>query len=334
MTNSSAAPIMTCAKFLHHGGTHAQVHRTPDTRPSVPLRRRLLPATPGLPIRRQGHLRGPRDGPLRRRGAHHLLHLRDRAAASGTHPARRPMPTPCTPTSSASRGLLEHKVNAAFVDHLPRPLHRRRKRPLRLGVDLTLLPYYGQHSLESREIYRSQAKARDQLVLRLRHRLLGPPGPAVHLGRDSRDALGVPQGGTPGVAAPGERGGAQARAVAVGPRLLQRGGHPLPAAGAAAVPHASCLPRPQGRSSQRPQRVERLQAGEEESGWFRHTLKDGKKDKATVWICVKRARWVDRHGRRKSDTWVYTYWGITPRRVDWVKETYRKRFGSKRAIGR
>ena len=33
-----------------------------------------------------------------------------------------------------------------------------RKRPLRLGVDLTLLPYYGQHSLESREIYRSQAK--------------------------------------------------------------------------------------------------------------------------------------------------------------------------------
>ena len=66
---------------------------------------------------------------------------------------------------------------------------------------------------------------------------------------------------------------------------------------------------------------------EKKSGWFRHTLKDGKKDKATVWICVKRARWVDRHGRRKSDTWVYAYWGITPRRVDWVKETYRKRFG-------
>ena len=67
------------------------------------------------------------------------------------------MPTPCTPTSSASRSL-ERKVNAAFVDHLPRPLRRPRKRPLRLGVDLTLLPYYGQHSLESREIYRSQAK--------------------------------------------------------------------------------------------------------------------------------------------------------------------------------
>ena len=32
-------------------------------------------------------------------------------------------------------------------------------------------------------------------------------------------------------------------------------------------------------------------------------------------------RWVDRHGRRKSDTWVYAYWGITPRWVDWVKES-------------
>ena len=30
---------------------------------------------------------------------------------------------------------------------------------------------------------------------------------------------------------------------------------------------------------------------EKKSGWFRHTLKDGKKDKATVWICVKRAPW-------------------------------------------
>ena len=29
----------------------------------------------------------------------------------------------------------------------------------------------------------------------------------------------------------------------------------------------------------------------------------------------------------ESDTWVYAYSGITPRRVDWVKETYRKRFG-------
>ena len=26
-------------------------------------------------------------------------------------------------------------------------------------------------------------------------------------------------------------------------------------------------------------------------------------------------------GKKKRDTWVYAYWGITPKRVDWVKQT-------------
>jgi putative transposase len=66
------------------------------------------------------------------------------------------------------------------------------------------------------------------------------------------------------------------------------------------------------------------------SGWFTHTVGDPKKEgrpKATVSICVKRGRVTDRHGRKKWDTGVYAYWGITPRRVDWVKRTYRQRFG-------
>ena len=63
------------------------------------------------------------------------------------------------------------------------------------------------------------------------------------------------------------------------------------------------------------------------SGWFSHTLQSAKKEKATVSICVKRTRLTDRHGRKKWDTWVYAYWGITPKRVDWVKKTYRQRFG-------
>ena len=78
------------------------------------------------------------------------------AAASGTHPARRPMPTPCTPTSSASRSATARSTPPSSTTCPGRC--RPRKRPLRLGVDLTLLAYYGQHSLESREIYRSQAK--------------------------------------------------------------------------------------------------------------------------------------------------------------------------------
>ena len=314
---------MTCAKFLHHGGTHAQVHRTPDTRPSVPLRRRLLPATPGLPIRRQGHLRGPRDGPLRRRGA----------ISSISETCRRLRDAPCEETYANALYAnlfcleeLERKVNAAFVDHLPRPLHRPRKRPLRLGVDLTLLPYYGQHSLESREIYRSQAKrgtnsffayATAYLVLQgQRFTLAVTPVMRSECLKEVLQELLLlvsKAGLKPGLLLL-DRGFYSVAVI----RYLQRARRPflMPV-----VCHGRKADHPKGPSGSN------VFKQEKKSGWFRHTLKDGKKDKATVWICVKRARWVDRHGRRKSDTWVYAYWGITPRRVDWVKETYRKRFG-------
>ena len=54
---------------------------------------------------------------------------------------------------------LKRKVNAAFRAHLPRALRRRRKRPLRVAIDLTLIPYYGEHALGADEFYRSKAKA-------------------------------------------------------------------------------------------------------------------------------------------------------------------------------
>ncbi len=63
------------------------------------------------------------------------------------------------------------------------------------------------------------------------------------------------------------------------------------------------------------------------SGWSTHTLQYGKKNKATVSICYKRARFRNKHGKRRCETWVYAYWGIAPKNVDWVKQTYRQRFG-------
>ena len=221
---------------------------------------------------------------------------------------------------------LERKVNAAFVDHLPRPLRRPRKRPLRLGVDLTLLPYYGQHSLESREIYRSQAKrgtnsffayATAYLVLQgQRFTLAVTPVMRSECLKEVLQELLLlvsKAGLKPGLLLL-DRGFYSVAVI----RYLQRARRPflMPV-----VCHGRKADHPKGPSGSN------VFKQEKKSGWFRHTLKDGKKDKATVWICVKRARWVDRHGRRKSDTWVYAYWGITPRRVDWVKETYRKRFG-------
>ena len=221
---------------------------------------------------------------------------------------------------------LKRKVNAAFVDHLPRPLRRPRKRPLRLGVDLTLLPYYGQHSLESREIYRSQAKrgtnsffayATAYLVLQgQRFTLAVTPVMRSECLKEVLQELLLlvsKAGLKPGLLLL-DRGFYSVAVI----RYLQRARRPflMPV-----VCHGRKADHPKGPSGSN------VFKQEKKSGWFRHTLKDGKKDKATVWTCVKRARWVDRHGRRKSDTWVYAYWGITPRRVDWVKETYRKRFG-------
>ena len=50
------------------------------------------------------------------------------------------------------------KVYAAFRADLPTALRRRRKRPLRIIVALTLLPYYGQHPLDSLDTHPASAR--------------------------------------------------------------------------------------------------------------------------------------------------------------------------------
>src|SRR5208337_2571703 len=211
---------------------------------------------------------------------------------------RRPRDAPCEETYANALYAnlfcleeLKRKVNAAFVDHLPRPLRRPRKRPLRLGVDLTLLPYYGQHSLESREIYRSQAKrgtnsffayATAYLVLQgQRFTLAVTPVMRSECLKEVLQELLLlvsKAGLKPGLLLL-DRGFYSVAVI----RYLQRARRPflMPV-----VCHGRKADHPKGPSGS-------------------NVFKQGK----------------------KSGTWVYAYWGITPRRVDWVKETYRKRFG-------
>ena len=256
--------------------------------------------------------------------AQHLLHLRDLPPPQGRtlrgDQCQRPVRQPLLPRGAQEQG--QRRLRRPPAQAVARP----RKRPLRLGVDLTLLPYYGQHSLESREIYRSQAKrgtnsffayATAYLVLQgQRFTLAVTPVMRSECLKEVLQELLLlvsKAGLKPGLLLL-DRGFYSVAVI----RYLQRARRPflMPV-----VCHGRKADHPKGPSGSN------VFEQEKKSGWFRHTLKDGKKDKATVWICVKRARWVDRHGRRKSDTWVYAYWGITPRRVDWVKETYRKRFG-------
>jgi hypothetical protein len=224
---------------------------------------------------------------------------------------------------------LKRKVNAAFRAHLPRALRRKRKRPLRLIVDLTLIPYYGQHPLDSLEIYRSQKKAGTRsffayatayvLLHGQRFTLAVTPVTRSELLKDVLQELlhTVSKAGLqPGLLLL-DRGFYNAEIIG----YLQRARRPflMPV-----VCHGRDADHPKGPSGSK------VFKAMKKSGWFTHTVGDAKKKgraKATVSICVKRGRTTDRHGRKKWHTWVYAYWGITPKRVDWVKKTYRKRFG-------
>src|ERR1700682_2319323 len=74
---------------------------------------------------------------------------------------------PCEETFTAALypqlhdlNALKRRINAALVDHPPRALRRRRKRPpaVALALALPLIASYGRHSLDDAHIYRSQAK--------------------------------------------------------------------------------------------------------------------------------------------------------------------------------
>jgi Transposase DDE domain len=221
---------------------------------------------------------------------------------------------------------LKRRVNAAFVAHLPRALRRRRKRPLRVAIDLTLIPYYGRHPLGHPEIYRSRAKAGTHSFFAYATAYVMLHGQRFTLAVTPVTRSGALKEVLQGLLALVSRAGLQPGLLLLDRgfysvaiiRYLQRARRPflMPVVG-----HGRKADHPQGPSGSH---VFKLMKA---SGWFTHTLRDAKKEKATVSICVKRTRLTDRHGRRKWETWVYAYWGITPKRVDWVKQTYRKRFG-------
>ena len=221
------------------------------------------------------------------------------------------------------------KVNAAFRAHLPRALRRQRKRPLRVIVDLTLIPYYGEHSLDDIEIYRGEKKAGTRsffayataylLLHGQRFTLAVVPVTRTERLKDVLQELlhlVAKAGIRPGLLLL-DRGFYKAEII----KYLQQARRPflMPV-----ICHGRDADHPKGPSGSK---VFKLM---KKSGWFTHTVGDAKKKgraKATVSICVKRGRTTDRHGRKKWHTWVYAFWGISPKRVDWVKRTYRKRFG-------
>jgi putative transposase len=221
---------------------------------------------------------------------------------------------------------VQRRVNAAFAGHLPRALRRRRKRSLTMAVDLTLLPYYGEHALDDPQIYRSQAKrgtnsffayATAYLVLHGERFTLAvvPVTRSESLKQVLQELLAaVSKAGLKIGLLLLDRGFYSVEVI----RYLQHARRPflMPV-----VCHGRKADHPSGPSASN------VFKAMKKCGWHTYTLQDARKNKATVSICVKRARYKNKHGKRKSETWVYAYWGIAPKRVDWVRDTYRRRFG-------
>jgi hypothetical protein len=218
---------------------------------------------------------------------------------------------------------LQRQLNRALAGRLPRTLRRR---PQRLAIDLTLIPYHGEHFRDESEVYRSLAKqgtshfhAYATAYVVLKGQRFTVALTAVTKGESMKDVL--------------QRLLKQARSVGVKARLvlLDRGFYSVDVIRylqAARQPFLMpAVIRGQKADDPRGPSGTRLFAAKKKSGWFEYTITSGSKRTATVSICVScrnyRGQWK-RHGRQAL---VYACWGVDGRSCVWVRETYRTRFG-------
>ena len=218
---------------------------------------------------------------------------------------------------------LQRRLNRALQGDLPKAL-RRRRQPL--AIDLTLVPYHGEHLHDEREVYRSQAKSGTS------HFHAYATCYVIRKGRRFTLALAYVRAGddlaevVKGLLRQAARAGVRPRYLlldkgfyAVGViRYLQAARCPFlmpaPAKGRKAT-------HPKGPSSTRVFHLCKR------SGWGRHTLVDAKGKKATVRVCVRCRNLRGERGKHGRQALVYAFWGLEPSSYRWVQETYRLRFG-------
>ena len=218
---------------------------------------------------------------------------------------------------------LQRRLNRALAGDLPKAL-RRRRQPL--AIDLTLIPYHGQPLHDADEIYRSQPKHGTS------HFHAYATVYVVRKGQRFTLALSHVRRGE-ALADVVKRLLRQAVKTGVRPRLLllDRGFFSveviryLQAARYPFLMPVVCRGRkpdhPKGPSGTR------MFLTWKRSGWGSYTLTNAAKRKATIGICVK-CRNQRGPGRRPGrQKLVYAYGGLQPSSYDWVRETYRLRFG-------
>jgi putative transposase len=225
---------------------------------------------------------------------------------------------------------LQQQLNRALAGGLPKALRRRRQR---LALDLVLVPYYGSPLADPAELYGGAAKAGTQLfhayatayviaqgcrwTVALRPVQQGDAWEAV-----VRDLLRQ-----------AVRSGVKAQLV-----LLDRGFYSVEVIRylqAARYPFIMPVVR-RGLSPKHARGPTGTYAffTWKRSGWAQYTLQERRgRKRATVSIGVC-CRWVQRRRRRRPglrprqrEVWVYAFWGVQPKTLSSLRETYRLRFG-------
>ena len=218
---------------------------------------------------------------------------------------------------------LERRINMGLSAELPR---RLTKRPQRLAIDLTLIPYHGQPFRDANEIYRSQPKSGTTHFHAYASCYVVEHGQRFTLAM-IWVAKGEPLKGTL------QQLLKQVRSLGVKIRflLLDREFYSVDVIRylqASRTPFLMPVAH-RGRQSADPAKAKgtRRFLSWKKSGFSQHTMKNKDGRRATVRICVccrNHAGRRKRHGRKRL---VYAFWGFQPGPPTWVREEYRKRFG-------
>lgn len=217
---------------------------------------------------------------------------------------------------------LQRRVNRALAGDLPKPLRRR---PQRLAIDLTLIPYHGHHFRDLTEIFRSQAKCGTS------HFHAYASAYVICRGQRFTVAL-TPVSRGEGMEEVVKRlirltakAGVRTRLL-----LLDRGFYSV-----AVIRYLQCARVPflmpaiaRGRKPGPGRTATGIRAFQQRKRgcWGEHTLTSGKR-RARFQIAVFCGNYRGSWKRRGRYAWIYAFWGLQPKSLRWVADTYRTRFG-------
>jgi putative transposase len=218
---------------------------------------------------------------------------------------------------------LQRRLNRALQGDLPEAL-RRKRQPL--AVDLTLIPYHGNHLHDPDEIYRGQAKSGTS------HFHAYATAYVIRKGQRFTVAL-TSVGRNDPLPEVVQRLLRQAAKAGVRPRylLLDRGFCSVDVIRyLQAARYAWLMPLTlRGRKPDHPKGPSgsRLFALWKKSGWGEYTMTSAAGRKAQFRVCIKCRNRRGERGRHGREALVYAFGGkLNPSSYQWVKDTYRSRF--------